>query len=89
MGQGEKRSVSTRMRRCGVKGMVGGQDIHPSNTCLPLTVGVALGRMVGMAWVAGRQAGGDLINIWKTKFMEAGIWLWESGCAALSGGGWI
>ena len=37
MGQGEKRSVSARMHQCGAKGMVGAQDVHPSNACLPLT----------------------------------------------------
>ena len=42
MGQGEKRSVSTRMHQCGAKGVVGAQDICPS-------VGVASGRMVGVA----------------------------------------
>ena len=59
VGQGEK------MHRCGAKGMVGAQDVRPSNTCLPLTAGVASGRTVGVAWVAGRRAGGDLSNIRK------------------------
>ena len=61
------------MHQCRVKGMVGAQDIRPSNVCLPLTAGVASGRMVGVAWVAGRWAGGDLSNIrkkisWKLGF---------------------
>ena len=61
------------MHRCGEKGMVGAQDIHPFNLCLPLIAGVASGRTVGVAWVAGRQAGGDLSNIrkkisWKLGF---------------------
>ena len=42
------------MHRCGAKSVVGAQDIRPSNVCLPLTVGVASGRIVGVAWVAGR-----------------------------------
>ena len=61
------------MHRCGAKGMVGAQDIHPSNTCLPLTVGVASGRTVGVAWVVGRQAGGDLSNIWKKNSWKLGF----------------
>ena len=79
MSQGEKRSVSTRMHRCGVKGVVGAQDVHPSNAWLPLTVGVASGRTVRVAWVAGRWAGGDLSNIWKKNCgswnLAVGKWL--------------
>ena len=61
------------MHWCGVKGMVGAQDICPSNVCLPLTVGVASGRMVGVAWVVGRGAGGDLSNIWKKNSWKLGF----------------
>ena len=65
MGRGEKRSVSARMHRYGAKGVVGAQDVRPSNACLPLTAGVASGRTVGVAWVVGGWAGGDLSSIWK------------------------
>ena len=61
------------MHWCGAKGVVGAQDIHPSNTYLPLTAGVASGRMVGVAWVVGRQAGGDLSNTWKKKLWKLGF----------------
>ena len=58
------------MHRCGVKGVVGAQDIHPSNTCLPLTAGVASGRTVGVAWVVGRR---DLSNIRKKNSWKLGF----------------
>ena len=61
------------MHWCGAKDVVGAQDIHPSNVCLPLRVGVASGRMVGVAWVAGRQAGGDLSNIQKKNLWKLGF----------------
>ena len=73
VGQGEKRSVSARMHRCGAKGVVGAQDVRPSNACLPLTAGVTSGRMVGVAWVAGRRAGGDLSNIQKKNTGKLGF----------------